>query len=77
MREQIIGILKSIRPDVEFEGLDSLFTSGTLSSMNTLMLVTKLEEVFDVEVPVNKIRTENFDTIDAIENFVKMLQDED
>lgn len=73
MKEQIIAILKEIRPEFEFEGVDNFFDEGMLDSYDLMSLVSSLKSVFGVQIKGEDILPENFANIDAIVNLVKKL----
>lgn len=76
MKDDIISILKRIKPDVDFENTTSIISSGVLTSLNIISLVRELNEEFDVQIGADKLLPENFETVGAIENLIKELQDE-
>ena len=73
MKEQIIEVLKEIRPEFEFEGVDNFFDEGMLDSFDLMSLVSSLGSVFGVQIKGEDILPENFANIDAIVNLVKKL----
>ena len=73
MKEQIIEILKEIRPEFEFEGVDNFFDEGMLDSYDLMSLVSSLKSVFGVQIKGEDILPEKFANIDAIVNLVKKL----
>jgi D-alanine--poly(phosphoribitol) ligase subunit 2 len=51
----------------------NLFESGILDSVAILSLVVELEAEFDVDIPLEDIRPETFDTLDNIVDFIMPL----
>ena len=75
MRDEILKILEDLRPDVEFEGSTTLIDDGDLESLDVVALVGELNDEFDVDISVEDIIPENFNSVDAIVALVKKLQD--
>lgn len=76
MREKLLEVLTDAKPGFEFEGKMGLVDGGYLDSFDIITLVTGLNENFDIDIPVEEIITENFDSVDAILALVKRLSAE-
>ncbi len=70
MKEQIIGILKEIRPEFEFDGVENFFDEGMLDSFDLMTLVSTLDERFAIKIDGMDILPENFANVDAIEALI-------
>ena len=66
MNEKIIEILKEIRPEFEFEGVENFFEEGMLDSFDLMTLVSTLQSEFGVKIAGEEILPENFANVDAI-----------
>ncbi len=66
MMEEILKILREIKPGVDFEGRTDLVSGGILDSFDIISLVSELNEVLDIEIPVEEIVPENFESAEAI-----------
>ena len=66
MKEQLMGILKDLRADVDFEKEKKLIDDGILDSFDIVTLVSELNSEFDVEINVMDLEPENFNTIEAM-----------
>jgi acyl carrier protein len=75
MREKILGILKSIRPNVDFEHETALTDDGILDSFDVVMLVSELDSVFGAHINIVDIIPENFNSLDTIMALVKRVTD--
>lgn len=71
MQQQIIEILKEIRPEFEFEGVENFFDEGMLDSFDLMTLVSTLDERFSIKIDGTDILPENFANVDAIEALVQ------
>lgn len=75
MKEQLLEILKDIRPEVDFENEKGLVTDGILDSFSIVTLVGRINEEFDITVGVDELEPENFDSVDAMIELIKKLAD--
>ena len=66
MRDELIEILEEIRPDVDFENEENLITDGILDSIDVVSLVGEIDEAFDVQIHVEDLIPDNFNSVDAI-----------
>ena len=74
MREQIIEILTEICPGVDFEQETSLIDDSLIDSLDIVAVVTELMEAFDVELGVDDLTPENFNSVEAIEELIESKQ---
>ena len=72
--EQLREILSDIRPDVDFDNEKELIDGGVLDSFDIIAIVTELNDTFDIEINVNDLLPENFNSIEAIWDLVTNLQ---
>ena len=66
MNKKIIEILKEIRPEFEFEGVEDFFEEGMLDSFDLMTLVSTLQSEYGVKIAGEEILPENFANVDAI-----------
>ena len=76
MREKILDILLNIRPDVDFENEKALIDDRILDSFDILAVVAELDEEFDVEINVQDLLPENFNSVEGLMDLVTRLQEE-
>ena len=74
MRKQIIEILSEICPGVDFETETALIDDGLIDSLDIVAVVTELMEAFDVELGVDDLTPENFNSVEAIEDIIERKQ---
>lgn len=72
--EKVLEVMKEVKPDFVFEGRTDLASSGELDSFDIISLVAELNETFDIEIPVEAIVPENFDSLEAIKKLVDSLE---
>ncbi|MBR2263429.1 MAG: acyl carrier protein [Clostridiales bacterium] len=76
MIDSILEILEGIRPDVDFVNEKKLIDDGILDSFDIISIVGEFNEAFDVEIEVEDLEPYNFNTIEAMQELIKKLQDE-
>lgn len=75
--EKVIEILKELHPDVDFEKCTTLIDDKILDSFDIVTLISELSEEFDVDIPVEEIVPENFNSAKAIYDLIeRLLEDE-
>lgn len=74
MMEQLLEILKGIRPDVDFENETALIDDGILDSFDVVSIISELDDAFGVQVRITELDPENFNSVEAIWNLVQELQ---
>lgn len=75
--EELLEILKNIRPNVDFEHCEDLINSGTLDSMDMVMIMTQIMQKFDLSIPPEKMVPENFNSAKAMYRLIQKLEDEE
>lgn len=74
--EELMALLKEIRPDVQFLGAKRLVDEGLLDSFDIVSIVGEIGERFRVEVPVEEITGENFNSPEAMLRMIERLKAE-
>jgi acyl carrier protein len=70
MKQEIIQIIKDLRPEFDFSQEVNFIEEGMLDSFDLVSLVTDLESKFGVVIDGMDIVPENFSSLDAIEALV-------
>jgi acyl carrier protein len=71
MREELLEILTDCCPDVDFEHETALIDDGLLESLDIVTIVTDLTHRFGVEINVDDLLPENFNSVDAILELIR------
>ena len=74
MREQIIEILTEICPGIDFEQETALIDDGLIDSLDIVAVVTELMDAFDVQLGVDDLIPENFNSVEAICQLIERAQ---
>ena len=74
-KQKLIAILEDIVPGVDFEAENELIDDGILESLDIVSIVNEIMEQFDVEISVDDLLPENFNSADAILALIKSKQD--
>ena len=74
-REKIIKILKNIKPDIDVTN-NNLIDEEILDSFDIVTIVSAVDEEFDIQITARDIVPENFNSVEAIYNLVKKLEEE-
>lgn len=72
--EKLLEILKGIRPDVDFENETALIDDGILDSFDVVSIISELDDEFDVQIRINELDPENFNSAEAIWKLVQELK---
>ena len=76
MREQILELLTEIRPDVDFENEKKLIDDSILDSFDIIAIVSEFNDTFNIEIDVEDLEPDNFNTVEAMEELITKLQNE-
>lgn len=71
--EKLLGILDEVKPGFEFTGRTDLVESGDLDSFDVISLVSELNEAYDIDIPVEAIIPENFNSVEAMMAMINEL----
>lgn len=68
-------ILTGIRSDIDFESNKKLIDDGLLESLDIVAIVGEFNEEFDVEISVEDLLPENFNSVDAMVELITRAQE--
>jgi acyl carrier protein len=72
--EELLRIMSEVRPDIDFEKEDKLIDNEMLDSLDIVAIVTDVNDEFDVEINVNDLLPENFNSAKALYELIQKLQ---
>lgn len=70
MREKLMDILNEIKPGEDFSRTD-LISGGVLKSFDMMLLIQEIDDEFEVEIPLEDVIPENFESVDKIMEIVQ------
>lgn len=73
--EQLLEIMKGIRPDVDFENETALIDDGILDSFDVVSIISELDDAFGVQVRITELDPENFNSAESIWKLVQELKE--
>lgn len=75
MKEQVLEILTEIRGDIDFENATRLIDDNILASLDIVAIVGEFNDAFDVEISVEDLVPENFNSVDAMVELITRAQE--
>ena len=74
--EELLKILSGICPKVDFVNEKKLIDNGILDSFDIISIVNELNEHYDIEIDVDDLEPDNFNTVEAMLELIEKLQNE-
>ncbi len=77
MRDKILEIInENAGTDRDWENQDRMIDDELIDSFDVVAIISDLADEFDVEITVDDMIPENFNSVDAMENLIQRLQEE-
>lgn len=73
--EKIIEILSSLKTGVDFSVAQGIVTNKLIDSIDIATMITMIEDEFDIEISMEYMENENFDSAEAIWEMVQEIQE--
>ncbi|MBD5487959.1 MAG: acyl carrier protein [Lachnospiraceae bacterium] len=74
MREELLQLLATENPEIDFTASDELVDDGILDSLTIVSVISTLSMEYGIDIPYEEIMPENFNSIDAMVAMVQRLQ---
>lgn len=74
--EQLLTIMSEIRPDIDFETETELIDGDLLDSFDIIAIVSEVNDQFGIEINVNDLLPENFNSAKALYELIVKMQNE-
>ena len=71
---ELMGILTTLRPDVDFEHETRLIDDGILESFDIITLVGEINDAFDISIDVGDLVPENFNSVQNMWALIESLR---
>ena len=75
--EKLLDILRELHPETDFETETRLVDGGILASFDIVMLITRIEEEFDVVISAKDIVPEHFNSVKALYALIEKISEQD
>lgn len=73
--EKIIEILSGLKSGVDFATAEGIVTNKIIDSIDIASMISEIEDAFDIEIGMEYMENENFDSVEAIWEMVQELQE--
>ena len=73
--EQFLEILREVDDTVDYETEKSLIDGEIIDSLDLMELISEMEEAFEIEIEMEDIIPENFNSVEAMWALITRLQD--
>ena len=74
--DKLLNLLQSIRSDIDFKNEKKLMDDGLLDSFDIVSIISEINEAFDVDITVDDISPENFNSLSSIYALIERLKEE-
>ena len=74
MKEKLLEILTDVCPGVDFEEETALIDDGVIESLDLVSLVTEMMDAFEIELTVEDLLPENFNSVEAMLALIESKQ---
>lgn len=75
--EKLLDILGQIRSDIDYESEKALVDDGILDSFDIVSIVSELSMEYDIDIGIDDMTAENFNSAEAMLEMIARIQDED
>ena len=72
--EELLEILKEINSDIDYENETALIDDGILDSLDVVALVSELNDHYDIEIGLDDLIPENFNSLEAMLALIEKLK---
>ena len=74
-KQSIIDILTDVKDGIDYENEKNLIDDELLDSFDVVAIVGELDETFDIEITMDDMIPENFNSVDEICALIQKLQE--
>ena len=72
--EELLKLLSSVRPDVDFENETELVDDGILDSMDIVSIISEIDDVFGVQIRITELDPDNFNSAENLWSLILSLK---
>lgn len=73
--DELIQILESINPDVDYRKETNLIDGKILDSFDIITIISEINDEFDIAIPAEEIIPENFNSAQKLYELIQRLED--
>lgn len=74
--EELLEILEDLHDDVDFETCTTLIDDKILDSFDIVTIVAEVNNEFDVQIPAEELKPENFNSAQSLYALIQRLENE-
>lgn len=75
--DTLLEILRGLHPEVDYDTCNTLIDDKIIDSFDIVTLISDISDEFDITIPVEEIKPENFNSAKAIYAMIKRLKEEE
>lgn len=72
-KEQILAILKTVKPTKNLENVTDIIEGGYIDSFELMSIIASFSDQFGIEISIEELVPENFNSVDAMTQMVDRL----
>ena len=72
--DELLKIMSEIRPDIDFKTETALIDADILDSFDIISIVSEVNDCFGIEINVNDLLPENFNSAEALYQLIVKMQ---
>lgn len=73
--DELLERLNDLFPEIDFTRETRLMDGGLLTSLDLVMLVTELNDAYEIEITSEELLSENFNSAEAIWALIRRMQE--
>lgn len=73
-KAKILAILKQVKPTKDLESVNDIVEGGYIDSFELMNLIASFQDTFGIEITVNDLVPDNFNSVDAMTAMVNRLK---
>ena len=75
MEKEILEMISTEFPDIDFTSSETLAEDGMLDSLTLAGIITLLSVKYEISIPYEELSEENFNSVSAMADMVRRLKD--
>lgn len=73
--EELLKVLKDVNPNIDYENTKNLMSGKVIDSIDMTTILAQLEDTFDIEIDMEYITPQYFDSVEAMWEMIRELMD--